>query len=72
MSLKINLTVILFVVLLSLKLNVVLGFQIQESAKSFQEIAHIVVNEETTPEQIIQFNAKAEELGFAKSCFYEI
>jgi len=70
MNLKANSTLTLFVVL-CLKLNVVRGFQKQESTKSFQEIARIDVNEETTPEQIMQFNAKAQELGFAKSSFYE-
>ena len=70
MNLKVNSTLILFVAL-SLKLNVVLGFQKQESRKSFQEIARIDVNENTTPEQIMQFNAKAEELGFAKPTYFE-
>ncbi|MCH8125326.1 hypothetical protein IIC38_05125 [candidate division KSB1 bacterium] len=70
MNLKVNSTVMLFMAL-SLKLNVVLGFQKQESAKSFQEIARLDVNEETTPEQIIQFNAKAERLGFSKVSFLE-
>ncbi len=70
MNLKINSTVMLFVAL-SLKLHVVLGFQNQESTKSFQEIVRIDVNDEITPEKIQQFNAKADELGFAKPTFFE-
>ena len=70
MNLKVNSTLI-FLMIACLEFHVAFGFQNQESAKSFQEIARIDMNENTTPEQIMQFNAKADELGFAKPCFYE-